>query len=126
MTQVKKQRTIKRRIGYEDLTSTAKSELPEIVEEIINENTERFVNFYNNARPLSLKHHQLELLPKVGKKQMLKILEEREIEPFSTFEDVNKRVKGLPDAKRLILDRVLEEIEGDPDHIHFVPEFGRS
>lgn len=121
-----KVRTIKRRIRYEDLTSNAKSELEDAVMDIIDGDEERFVGFFNTSRSISLKHHQLELLPKVGKKQLIKILEEREAEPFKSFKDIDDRVKGLPDAKKMLIERIMEEIEGDVDHRLFVPDFGRN
>lgn len=121
-----KVRTIKRRLKYDELTATSRSELPDMVEEIIENNEEQFVNFFNRSTAISLKHHQLELLPKIGKKHLYKILEEREIEPFKSFEDIGTRVKGLPNPKRLIADRVMEEIEGNVDHRIFVPDFGKE
>lgn len=121
-----KVRTIKRRIRYDELTSTAKNDLPDVVEEIVTEGEKKFVEFFNKAKAISLKHHQLELLPKVGKKQLFKILEEREKQPFKDFKDLDKRVRGLPEARKLIVDRVVEEIMGDIDHRLFVPDFGRE
>jgi putative nucleotide binding protein len=121
-----KVRTIKKRLTYGELTSTAKNELPDIVEEIIADNEDRFVDFFNKSTSISLKHHQLELLPKVGKKHLYKVLEEREMEPFKSFEDIDNRVKGLPNTRKLVIDRVLEEIEGDVDHRLFVPDFGKE
>jgi len=121
-----KVRTIKRRLRYEELTSTAKNELSDMIEEIVEKNEERFMDFFNRATAISLKHHQLELLPKVGKKHLYKILEEREMEPFKSFDDVDSRVKGLPKARKLIIDRITEEIEGDVDHRLFVPDFGKD
>lgn len=121
-----KVRTIKKRLKYEELTSTAKNELPDVVEEIVGKSEQNFVNFFNKATAISLKHHQLELLPKVGKKHLYKILEEREAEPFKSFKDIDERVKGLPGSRGLVIDRVLEEIEGDVDHRLFVPDFGKE
>jgi len=121
-----KVKTIKRRIKYDELTGTAKTELPHIISEIVTENEKKFVDFFNKSKAISLKHHQLELLPKIGKKQLIKLLEEREAEPFSSFEDIDKRVKGLPGAKKLIVERIIEEIEGPAEHRLFVPDFGRS
>lgn len=123
-----KVKTIKRRLQYDDLTSRAKSELPDIIVEIAEEHEVKFVNFFNNARALSLKHHQLELLPKVGKKQLTKLLEEREAKKFESFKDINDRVKGLPDAKKLIVDRVIQELQEEIERRNrlFVPEFGRE
>ncbi|MBN2518294.1 MAG: DUF655 domain-containing protein [Candidatus Altiarchaeota archaeon] len=121
-----KVRTIKRRMKYTELTSTAKSELPGVVEEIVKDNEKKFVDFFNMAKAISLKHHQLELLPKIGKKQLLKILEEREKEPFKSFDDLDKRVKGLPDVTKLLADRIIEEMQGEVEHRLFVPDFGRE
>ncbi len=122
-----KVRTIKKRLRYNELTSTAKSELPEIVEEIVTKNEAAFVNFFNKATAISLKHHQLELLPKIGKKHLYKILEERDIEPFKSFKDLDDRVKGLPASEKLIAERVLQEIqETEVDHRFFVPDFGKE
>lgn len=123
-----KVKTIKRRLHYNDLTSRAKSELHKVIEEVVSENEKRFVDFFNSARSISLKHHQLELLPKIGKKQLMKLLEERETNPFSSFSDINERVKGLPDSKRVIVERVIEELESDIEKRNrlFVPEFGKE
>jgi putative nucleotide binding protein len=121
-----KVRTIKKRLRYDELTATARNELPDVVEEIVEKNEENFVNFFNNAKAISLKHHQLELLPKVGKKHLYKILEERDMEPFKSFKDIDARVKGLPNSRKLIIDRITEEIEGDVEHRIFVPDFGKE
>jgi len=121
-----KVRTIKKRVHYNELTSAAKNELSDVVEQIVEEDEKRFVEFFNQAKAISLKHHQLELLPKVGKKQLMKLLEERESKPFESFKDIDDRVKGLPNSRKLVIDRILEEIEGDVTHRLFVPDFGRN
>ncbi len=121
-----KVRTIKKRLRYDELTSTAKNEVPDIVEELVAANEQHFVDFFNKATAISLKHHQLELLPKVGKKHLYKILEERDVEPFKAFKDIDERVKGMPNSKKLIISRIMEEIEGEVDHRLFVPEFGKE
>ncbi len=121
-----KVRTIKKRLEYGELTATARNELPDVVDELVEKSEQKFVEFFNKSTAISLKHHQLELLPKVGKKHLYKILEERDIEPFKSFEDIDKRVKGLPDSKKLIKDRILEEIQEDVGHRLFVPDFGKD
>jgi len=121
-----KVRTIKKRLKYGELTATAKNDLPDVVSEIVKKNEPYFVEFFNKATAISLKHHQLELLPKVGKKHLYKILEERDNEPFKSFKDIDARVKGLPSSNRLIVDRILEEIQGDVGHRLFVPDFGKE
>jgi len=124
-----KVRTIKKRLRYDELTSTAKSELPDIVEEIVIKNEARFVEWMNKAQAISLKHHQLELLPKVGKKHLYKILEERDAQSFQSFKDIDTRVKGLPEVSKLISERVMQEIEDSTMEARdrlFVPDFGKE
>lgn len=106
---------IKRRINYDKLTAFAKSELEETVKRIVEENEEKFVEFFNKAQPVTVRLHQLELLPGIGKKHMWEILEERKKEPFKSFEDIKTRVKLLPNPKELIIKRILMEIKGEDD-----------
>jgi len=108
------------RIPYEKLTETARSELPHIVKQIIDEEPQRFVDFYNNAQPLSIRTHTLELLPGVGKKHMIEILEARKERPFDSFNDVKKRVKLLMDPEKLVVNRIMNEIQGKEKHFIFV------
>jgi putative nucleotide binding protein len=103
---------IKKRIEFKELTSTASLELDHAVELIVDEQNEKFVNFYNVARPITIKRHQLELLPGLGKKHMLEILKARDKKPFSSFEEIEERVKLMPNAKKAIIKRILEELEG--------------
>ena len=104
---------IKRRIGINELTSFAKSELPFIVEKLVKENEPRFVEFFNTARPLSTRLHQLELLPGVGKKHMWDVIDERKKGPFKNFEDIKSRIKLMPDPMGSVIKRIMEEIEDD-------------
>ncbi len=107
--------TIKRRINYEKLTAFAKSELEQAVKRIVEENEQRFVDFFNKAQPITVRLHQLELLPGIGKKHMWEILEERKKEPFKSFEDIKNRLKLLPNPKEVIIKRILMEIKGEDD-----------
>ena len=91
----------------------AKAELPIAVENIIINNEERFVDFFNRAGPITPRMHALELLPGIGKRFMWQILQERERKPFESFEDLQKRI-GLPNPVKLIAKRVLEELTGEP------------
>lgn len=105
---------VKRRIGYSDLTKTAKVELPFAVAGIVKDDEERYVAFYNDAVPISIKLHMLHLLPGIGKKLMQEILAERQKRPFTSFTDISERIKAIPHPEQMIVKRVLEEIE-DPD-----------
>ncbi|HLD40357.1 MAG TPA: DUF655 domain-containing protein [Candidatus Nanoarchaeia archaeon] len=103
---------IKGKIPAEKLTATAANTLSEAVEEIVSAQEARFVEFFNKAQPLSMRMHQLELLPGVGKKHMWEVLNARKEKPFENFEDIKERVKLLPDPKQLIVKRIIAEIEG--------------
>jgi putative nucleotide binding protein len=109
---------IKGRIKYKDLTSNSMSELQEIVEKMVEENKEKYINFFNISRPISLKRHQIELLPGMGKKHVNEILDERAKGNFKDFEEITKRVKSVPDPKRAIIKRIMEEIEGLEDKFY--------
>ncbi|QHN07029.1 DUF655 domain-containing protein [Methanothermobacter sp. THM-1] len=102
---------INRRLRHNDLTATARVELPYVIEEIVKSNEERFVRFFNEAGPISTRLHQLELLPGIGKKHMWDILKAREEKPFESFEDIKNRVPMLSDPVKLIVKRVLMELD---------------
>ena len=108
------------RIIPSKLTETAKYELNYIIEEIVMKNEARFVEFFNNAGPLNTRMHQLELLPGIGKKHMLSILEIREEKPFESFKDIKEKVRLLPDPEKAIIKRILLELEGNEKHYLFV------
>jgi len=104
---------IKRRITTKDLTTFARSELPFIVEKLVKDNESRFVDFFNNARPISTRLHQLELLPGIGKKHMWDIINERKKGEFKSFDDIRKRIKLMPDPVNAIIKRIMEELENN-------------
>ena len=101
-------------LSYKDLSNTADSELEYVVQDIVDDNEARFVDFYNEAQPITLRLHQLNLLPGIGKKLRDKILEERKrYGPFDSFDDLHERVSGLHHPKEVIVERILEELHGD-------------
>ena len=108
------------KIPLSNLTRTARSELEFIIKDIVKKNEKKFIDFFNNARPLSTRMHQIELLPGVGKKHMWEILNAREEKPFENFEDIKNRVKLIPDPEKLINRRITEELEGTEKHRLFV------
>ena len=87
-----------------------------IVAELVHDNQGKFVEFFNNAQPLTTRMHQLELIPGLGKKHMWEILDSRKEKPFESFEDLKKRVKLLPDPEKAIVKRIIAEIEGKEKH----------
>lgn len=102
---------IKKRVNYSELSAAAKSELPFAVQKIVEQDERRFVQFFNEAMPLTTRLHSLELLPGIGKKIMWSILEERKKKPFESFEEISTRIKTLPDPKKLIARRIVLELE---------------
>jgi putative nucleotide binding protein len=102
------------------LTETAKVQLHEFVEKEISDNEPKFVDFFNNAAAINTRLHQFELLPGFGKKHTEAILKERQISLFTGFEDLKNRVSNLPDPKKAIEKRIIEEIDGKERYPLFV------
>lgn len=104
---------IKRRIVFTDLTSVAQAEVPVVVRNIVEADSQRFLDFFNKSQPITMRQHQLELLPKLGKKLMWEILSERNKSPFTGFDDIKNRVKNMPNPEEIILERIMQEIRGE-------------
>lgn len=100
-------------IEYDDLSNTANAELEYVVEEIVEDQERRFVDFYNDAQPITLRLHQLNLLPGIGKKLRNNLLDERKRGPFESFEDLEERVSGLHHPKEVLVERIMEELRDD-------------
>ena len=101
------------------LTRTAQSEMEFAVKDIVEKSAKKFIDFFNNAKPLSTRMHQIELLPGVGKKHMWEIINARDEKPFDSFDDIKKRVKLMPDPEKIIIKRIVEELEGTEKHMLF-------
>ena len=100
------------RIGYDELTAAAKTELPTVINKIVLNREKWFVEFFNTSRAVTPRMHALELVPGIGKKYMWQVINEREKKPFESFEDLQKRTE-LPNPVKLITKRVMEELGGD-------------
>ena len=111
---------IKGRITMDDLTGNAKGELDYILDDLIEENEEKFIKFFNSAGPISTRQHSVELLPNVGKKHMWKIVDQRDIEKFKSFDDIKEKVELLPDPRKLIKKRLKKELKGGCKRYIFV------
>jgi putative nucleotide binding protein len=111
---------IKGRIPMDKLTATAKSSLPHAVEAVVGKEEQKYVEFFNKAQPLSMRMHQLELLPGLGKKHMWEIIEARRGKLFESFEDLKNRVKLLPDPKQSIVKRIILELKGEEKYKLFI------
>ena len=100
-------------IEYDDLSNSGVSELEYAIEAIIDADEQRFVDFYNDAQPISLRLHQLNLLPGIGKKLRNKIIDKRKRQPFESFADLADRVGGLHNPKEVIAERIMDELRDE-------------
>ena len=111
---------IKRRIGYDELTGNAQKELKYVLQELVSQKEDEFVEFFNEATPVTPRRHAFELLPGIGTKHMQALLDEREKEEFESFEDIKERVPSVPDPQETVNDRILEELKGETKNKLFV------
>jgi putative nucleotide binding protein len=100
------------KLEYAHISAAAQSELKNIVTMIVTNNEKRFVDYINNAQPLTPRIHALELIPGIGKTYMKAILDERERQKFVGFGDLQERV-GLKEPAKQIISRILDEITGE-------------
>ena len=108
------------RLKKDKLTETAKIQLQEFITNVVGEQEERFVSFFNASQPINTRLHQLELLPGFGKKHTKEILEARKEKEFESFEDIKSRVSSIPDPKKAVEKRVFEELLEDPRQRLFI------
>jgi len=108
------------RLPREKLTETAKLQLKEFIENILKDEEKRFVDFFNKAEAINTRVHQLELLPGFGKKHTQEILKMRKQKEFTSFNDIKKRIPSLPDPKKAVERRLIEELTEMQRHNLFV------
>jgi putative nucleotide binding protein len=100
------------KLEYEHISSSAQSELPGVVQNIVTNNETRFVDYINNSRPLTPRVHALELIPGIGKTYMKIMLEQRDKKKFTSYADLQDRV-GFKEPVKHISDRIMHEITGE-------------
>lgn len=108
------------RCPREKLTETAKFQLNEFIEKVVKENEKRYVKFFNDAQAINTRLHQFELLPGFGKKHMKALLEAREQKAFSSFKNIKERIHNIPDPKKAIEKRIIEELTQIQRHNLFI------
>ena len=86
------------KLYYENLTATSRIELEYSIREIVKNNEEKFVEFFNTAGAISTRLHKLELIPGIGKKYMWEIVEAR-------------RIPSLNNPAEMIVNRVKQELD---------------
>ena len=105
-----KLRDVIKKIDYDDLTNTSKALIQPILEQEVKNYEEEFINFFNNSTAITPRMHALKLLPGVGQKHMWEILEARNRQKFTTFQDISDRTSISHPAK-LIAQRIIKELE---------------
>ncbi len=100
------------KMEYDHISSSSQNELNTVVENIVTLNESKFVDYLNNAQPLTPRIHALELIPGIGKIYMKTMLEEREKKKFENYKDLQDRV-GFKDPVRHISERIMDEITGE-------------
>jgi putative nucleotide binding protein len=108
------------KLPEDKLTETAKSQLKLFVEKEVENNEKKFIEFFNTAEAINTRLHQFELLPGFGKKHTEAIIRERVKKSFLDLEDLKKRVSNLPDPKKAIEKRLIEEITGRERYFLFL------
>ncbi|MFW9928353.1 MAG: DUF655 domain-containing protein [Candidatus Thorarchaeota archaeon] len=107
-----------KRISLNQIPPGTVTDLEEMIKKIVEmEERTRFVKFFNEAKPITLKLHQLKLLPGVGHKRMWAILDARKTKLFESYKDIEERT-GC-NAPQVIVKRILEELTGNEKHILF-------
>jgi putative nucleotide binding protein len=91
---------IKKRVSFNELTNAAKAELEYTISNIVMNDQERFIGFYNTADAISL----------LGKKTLLAILDERKKGKFKDFAEFAARVPLLKGPEKLITRRIIQEL----------------
>ena len=98
------------RLHREKLTESAKEQLQEFIQKTVEEQGEKFVDFFNKADAINKRIHQVELLPGFGKKHMWEIIKQRKEKEFESFEDMKERIPNLPDPEKAIEKRIFKEL----------------
>jgi len=112
---------IKNRIEYAQLTTSARSELKNVIKMVVMSRENEFIEFFNKCGPITIRQHQLELIPGIGKKHLVEILDEREKKQFESFADISSRIPHIQNPAELIAERVIEEMQGSRHYLFTRP-----
>jgi len=111
---------IRSRIDYRNLTNFSKAEIESTIKDLISSDEKRFVDLFNQMGPITTRLHSLELFPGIGKRHMWEIIKKRREKPFESFDDLKARVAMLPNPKKMIIKRILDELQNKDRHRLFV------
>ena len=92
------------------MSNFARQDMPLVIQLFIEDNSNHFVkSFFNAAGNLSLKQHAFELLPSIGNKKAVQMVQERGSSGFKSMEALNQSCNI--DAAELLAKRFINEIE---------------
>ena len=93
---------------YRNISTHAQNSLAEVITKIILENPEPYLSFYNRAGNLSLKMHAFAILPGIGNKKALEMVDLRGRDGWDDFAKLDADC-GI-NAAELLADRLAKEI----------------
>jgi len=105
-----KLKEVLKKIDYKDLTNTSKALIQPILEKEILNYEEEFLNFFNNSTSITPRMHSLKLLPGIGQKHMWEIIEARNRQKFTTFQDITDRT-SLSHPTKQLAQRIIKELQ---------------
>lgn len=105
-----KLREVLKKIDYKDLTNTSRALIQPILEKEILNYEEEFLNFFNNSTSITPRMHSLKLLPGIGQKHMWEIIEARNRQKFTTFQDITDRT-SLSHPTKQLAQRIIKELQ---------------
>ena len=107
------------KLDYKQISGSSQSEIDNVVKTIVTSNEERFVDYINNAQPLTPRKHSLELIPGIGKTYLKLIIEQINKQKFLNYKDMEERA-GLKEPVNHLSKRIIEEISGETQFRLFV------
>ena len=93
---------------HRDLSAIAQSELQNVVKDILSDNPEVCLSFFNRAGNLTLKMHAFQLLPGIGKSKAISMVEIRGRTGWETIASLDEACQI--DAADLLANRLCQEI----------------
>ena len=107
------------KLDFEQISDSAQTELNNVVSTIVKNNETRFVNYINNAQPLTPRKHSLELIPGIGKTYLKVLIDEINKKKFDDYKDLEDRA-GIKEPIIHLSKRIIEEISGETQFRLFV------
>jgi putative nucleotide binding protein len=113
---------VRGRLAYQMLTPRAKDMLATTIAEIIRNDEERFIEYFNITTLEGLTGHPLELLPGLDDDCRETIIAERTNGPFADFADLKDRVECLQQPHDFLITRVMFELQACDGKYHLLTQ----